>query len=164
MFKFPKLSLKRNFKMPSWQTKKKAPLLSSTSTVMNDITTSENNMSTENQTENQQVSKDNYQPSGTEKFRSILIKELEQILENSKNLDLDKELSLQHLISDLLYAHGNVVDRLSYIRGLRVEQERLIALEQSANVRKQQRDTSSLREAAKVMGQVENKRVDVNGN
>lgn len=84
-----------------------------------------------------------------DKFRGILVKELEHALELAKNLDLGKENGLRHLSDEVAGVVGNVNDRLHYVTRVRIENERLEALAKAADTRKQKRDTTSLREAAK---------------
>lgn len=84
-----------------------------------------------------------------EKFRSILVKELEHTLELAKNLDLTKENGLRNISDHISQVNGNVNDRLSYISRIRLENERLEALASATDARKQKRNTASLREAAK---------------
>lgn len=88
--------------------------------------------------------------SSAEKFRACLINELEHILENAKNLDLGKEVSLRSISQSIDYAKVNVHDRLEHLVNLRLEEERLDSLLKAEEVRKQTRNTTSLREAAKV--------------
>lgn len=89
-------------------------------------------------------------PELTEKFRNTMQKTADEIRDAIANLDLSKEKSAEHLANLVESLQENADQRLSYLRRIRMENERLATLEQAQKGRVVHRDTKSLHEAARV--------------